>query len=668
MLTGFPPFQSKTQEEIYRKVKAREYDWPSQDRCANEVPSSARDLVAQLLVEAEERPSPDDIVGHVFFTRGMIPEQIPTSSVHIAPHWSSTDSRVSSAALWKTQWSSLCKDCGVGMMNKKQAYNNLGDVSATTFKECRLEEKAGLTPVVPLPPDMVYRPFPPNESWPMLVTPSLESDSLEIARSCSLNPAVSTNARHPGVSFASSQYAEARKKGVHTREPVPVTALPSIPSAKPKTLAISRSHAAVLRERARPNPASLDMHLQNSVKLDIPVKAKPDSEVQKALDGGSGLLSEPPQRLQLKNRDLEWEKSRKPVNALPRSRTVSGGLNKAANGTKTRRDIPQRSASSVTLGAELKSEVRTLAKVPEGGRRTRSGAVKEVSKAKAKPENVAKEQDLAEKPESVQGRSTAQYKPSEGSARKGFRSILIGPRESSVVLPNSFPAHVLRHLEVVEENLTRALANREGDPFTALRVEEHPIVVKWVDYTNKFGIGYILNDGSIGCLFNADDQTPSTCIVVRKAERHVRRKDIVSYPDRHQIIPIQDAQPVEFFENRGPEGIKQKCVPPSDCKVVPGDGPASEKPGPGRNSYHGKRKKFLTLWRNFANYMVSALGKSEEETIADPGGYGQDTSGPFIKFYQRFGDVGVWGFGDGSFQVSSSFLESLTTLPVLIVP
>ena len=73
MITGFPPFQSTSQEEIYRKAKNIEYDWPENNtnsrRCHNDIPPEAKNLVACLLkVDAEARPTPDGIVGHKFFS------------------------------------------------------------------------------------------------------------------------------------------------------------------------------------------------------------------------------------------------------------------------------------------------------------------------------------------------------------------------------------------------------------------------------------------------------------------------------------------------------------------------------------------------------------------------------------------------------------------------
>src|SRR5277367_6467370 len=74
MLTGRPPFQSTTQEEIYRKAREREYDWPKLDTSENYICQEAKALVSVLLQSPEDRPDPDTIVQHPFFSCGWVPQ------------------------------------------------------------------------------------------------------------------------------------------------------------------------------------------------------------------------------------------------------------------------------------------------------------------------------------------------------------------------------------------------------------------------------------------------------------------------------------------------------------------------------------------------------------------------------------------------------------------
>src|SRR6266536_5610294 len=62
MLTGKPPFQSATADEIYRRAREREYDWPKLNMSENFISQETKDLVSELLQPAEKRPDPDTIV------------------------------------------------------------------------------------------------------------------------------------------------------------------------------------------------------------------------------------------------------------------------------------------------------------------------------------------------------------------------------------------------------------------------------------------------------------------------------------------------------------------------------------------------------------------------------------------------------------------------------
>jgi len=74
MLTGKPPFQSTTADEIYRRAREREYDWPKLNTSENFISEETKELVSQMLQAPEERPDPDTIVQHPFFTCGWVPQ------------------------------------------------------------------------------------------------------------------------------------------------------------------------------------------------------------------------------------------------------------------------------------------------------------------------------------------------------------------------------------------------------------------------------------------------------------------------------------------------------------------------------------------------------------------------------------------------------------------
>jgi hypothetical protein len=67
-----------------------------------------------------------------------------------------------------------------------------------------------------------------------------------------------------------------------------------------------------------------------------------------------------------------------------------------------------------------------------------------------------------------------------------------------------------------------------------------------------------------------------------------------------------------------------------------------------------EKVKRVKLVDQFGKYMIGSLGKAEddEDFFANNGATSSTTAnGPYVKFYQRLGNVGIWGFGDGGFQV-----------------
>ena len=72
---------------------------------------------------------------------------------------------------------------------------------------------------------------------------------------------------------------------------------------------------------------------------------------------------------------------------------------------------------------------------------------------------------------------------------------LFNPRERLEVISGTKPDHILRGLQRLQSELERALNSRSTALETNSRPPSPTIVVKWVDYTNKFGLGYILSNG-----------------------------------------------------------------------------------------------------------------------------------------------------------------------------
>ena len=554
MLTGKPPFQSTTADEIYRRAREREYDWPKLDTSENFISEETKDLVSILLQSPEQRPDPDTIVQHPFFTCGWMPQSNEITpdlrDRHPSPtHFLTVGVRAGRTNLYTRNLKKLCIECEVGPWNTSlKRY-------ASTYREVAAEEKAGLTPNVPLPEDVVYRPF---EEW-------LKEQAIPISEG--------DDSQQPN----------------RIPEPVPSSrfndqAVPS--SSRPST----QSFAA--QQRTRPPASNLPSRTVRS--------RKTSSEIQQSQQ-------------------------------LPRSTSEATVRPARASSSKYAKSNSQKLASN-TMGRTVDVEGRLAADL-------------------AKQLNTAPEQ-----------------KPQEPGSPKGPKAplSLFSPRESLESLPGTKPDDILNGLRRLQAELERALNSRSTAMHYDSSLSNPTIVVKWVDYTNKFGLGYILSNGSVGCIFksapvDASDprkgHVPPACVLVREAERHLQNRNTHGYADRLQLVPVSGPN-IEFYESRGDQGISCGEVNPQNYSVGVDSSGKSGKLSRGRDEWDDRKREKIVLWRKFANYMT-AYGKDQDFPYDDvvsrnPNGGKSDSaaSGNVVTFYQRFGDVGCWGFSDGHFQVS----------------
>jgi len=212
------------------------------------------------------------------------------------------------------------------------------------------------------------------------------------------------------------------------------------------------------------------------------------------------------------------------------------------------------------------------------------------------------------------GRASAQAveKPEAQSQTRAARH---SPRYRTIAQDMAFsdPMSVLARLVLFRDNLARALDKKptksRRDQFPQL-----PFVAKWVDYSRRYGVGYVLDDGSIGTLLSAEEQYPVTIAFATDGYSHLRkagnnRELAKSVALNYYTTVSQDRglSPIEVLEKRRIEEIR-------------------------------------TVWHKFGKYMCATFGDEEKPMRKDP-------RVNFVKFYQRLGNVGIWGFDDGAFQV-----------------
>ena len=644
MLVGQPPFQAASQNEIYRKARGIEYDWPEKNKHCNDIPEEAKDLVARLLkVDAEERPNPDEVVGHPFFSMhggDAMPMVMEEYFCRDLPRYldrrASPRGDVMLKGTERLNLRILARQCGVGLLpGDAEPQAAVGeDVNLTLYNECRAEEESGTAPVVPLPKDMVYTSKFSSPCWPNLEA-NLSSQTTLLNSDVASQDAETTRSS-TAVSRTSTDVAEN----------IETLLVPERPRRAPV-----QSHAATLRAATvSSRPPQLKQILEDSGPIEGTVRTKASANA--SVRARRGLLNELPVRPTL-------------------NASSAGGLEAKALARNPR----AARAKNVHI---LDEEIADPPVAPKLRKRpTKDHSVDQApsnldmkkndmaTKSRVRiASNVQKEMaDVVPLTRTMSSELTSERaRQRSDSSRPG--NALIGPDEVLECLPDSKPDDVLCQLQRLHNELETSLKDLAGAKIRShvktfdaqsQNFKHRPVVVKWVDYTNKFGIGYILANGTVGCVFKGDDTNNPTCVVVAGAEEHLKKRNVIKYREKHQIVHARGA-PIEFIENCGVEGLKRVLVPASQYQVSISDAGVADKLAPGRDNHDYEKRRKLCLWDKFGKYMTQTLGKSEEvdggslEDLNSSQSKRNNVAGPFVKFYQRLGNVGIWGFGDGSFQ------------------
>ncbi|KAJ5222927.1 uncharacterized protein N7469_009167 [Penicillium citrinum] len=695
MLTGYPPFQSKTQEEIYKKVRNLTYVWPKESDHSNFIPEEAKDLVSACLnLVDEERPDPDDIVEHPFFNMydGCIPRQLDPSCRFNKPVWLRDqsprgDSMMSGYGLDSDeklrsyvyqvddpgQRYHSCKAafyslCGVGRKPDGTARKSVGrNCSKSAYSECETEDARGLRPVVPLPMDFVYR-------WPH----DIEGDW------CFMETARKT-LRTENSAIESSTLSQRSATSIRSNNTAATSRTNAALAAAHQRRLESQNHAATLRQQARPGtrtgrsiPAVDEVPEKSATRSHRDVvepELNPVPAPAPSIEPAAGGLAERPIRTRrmasASNAPTLREKERSAAPPqLSKSTSMPSGLTIGKTRSQSRRlaigeaaNHPSAPMTEQKLAA-LPEERRTMTRQTTLRSSSRTDLKAMAERQRPIPEFLptSSQQSQQIQPASnPTGISRSNSKTSGGKARSSLGlSPLFHQEEVCDLIPGTSLTEVNTDLRLMLSNLANhAPGRRRGSP----RKQPHAYVIKWVDYTNRYGIGYVLDDGSVGCVFKGENGQPASSVVVRDGERHIRRKARsvdspeakgIPYSESEQLVP-RHGNSVEFYENKdddllGCRGIRRAMIPPSlfdarSSRVLK----IRVNSGTDADRCDAEKIKRVKLVDQFGKYMIGSLGRHGDDGVADEPSSRQ-TSGQFIKFYQRLGNVGIWGFGDGAFQ------------------
>jgi myosin-1 len=566
LAVGKAPFHAAKKEEIYVKLQKREYEWPDLSQHQNDISNDLRELVGRVLVDEDARPGLDTIVSHSFFKTAFIPDQIPSTGTSIRPSWSI---KPPSAAVMRRGysdcWWELCQSSGVGEYAPGQCFPVAGGgVSTSIYKECEREIKAGKQPEVPVREGTVYTPFvDTRRSKSQKNNLSKISEEKETSGSSTYLTELSSNSRNNQPPNVVSVKSHASLRLKENMVPAPLMPLRTAASTEPRRAKSTRG---------RVEGAKVGVSRETTIKI-------------------QRISSDPPkQSAEQATQQLPDPTTTQTGERLPRS-TARGRLaSKEAKSAPTTEDPPK---TAGTLLQERPIRVR---------------ATRTASQTK-EPVPI---------PAEIQ---------TEVKTRRALPPSNIEPLPSSN-LEFTDPVDVLARATQLRNNLISVLSTKAGRSFsgtvdTLRRSIPLPFVSKWVDYSKKHGIGYVLADGSIGCVLIGSAKKPVTHVVVRNGYT------FLSKPFQDAVVSISKI-PLKFYTQQD-DGL-------IELKEMDGD----------------KRKANGILWAKFGRYMCQTLssGNAEKKEM-DDGEQDEDRRRMLIvRFYQRVGTVGVWGFSDGCFQVS----------------
>ncbi|RMD40329.1 hypothetical protein DV735_g4810, partial [Chaetothyriales sp. CBS 134920] len=588
MLVGTPPFQSKTQQEIYAKLKTLEYEWKMD--CQNYIPHQAKALVASCLnLVADERPEMDDLVEHSFFTMGVIADTLDSSCLRHRPDWLlAADPRGDKVRPgYGLTHSQACRAAGVGRAADGSPRPGVGgkcDISALV--EIEAENVHGTAPTIPLPEGILYNAL--------------------------------TQAQ---ADWVRGQKEAAQPRKPRSRKPVnePETATQAVPPA-PTTTRAMPSFAAQQRQQALPSRM-----LPRQVKQPLPaVDAAPSLPEEPAAANAPGRL--------LRARPVRAASTR------PASSTTAQNAR-----SESVRIVPKSSSVPAAMDMLAQSSACNDPLPPSPTARLRSAQSASSDEAKSRPPLAS--HDLQP------GQKVRLAHPSYTSRKSNTR--LICPTDAWSQLPATSADAVLLQLHDLHTKLGLRQSPQSSQPYSSRRTRArtaYPRVEKWVDYSSKHGIAYILTDGTLGMVIKSstDNVRPSACVVVRNARRHTiqRARGTVA-----QLVPQgPTAKDVEFYEQSDLSKDMSKCTVPAAAFEIDEQhygtlAAATHAAQSAMSASLAEKFRELVLLDKFGKYMHKRHDDSDSARDRQPA-----ASEHFVHFYQRVGNVGVWRFADGGLQ------------------
>jgi hypothetical protein len=663
MLTGGPPFASKTQTEIYTKLRHLQYEWKTDGH--NFIPMQAKELVTSCLtLTAADRPEMDELVDHDFFKIGAVADEIEVLCRTTKPPWIETaDPRGDKVRRgYGVDYDVICQECGVGKTANGAPRSPVGGNShKPAIFEVELENRQGCAPVIPLSEGILYRQIA-----------AAPTEAIAVRKAAPRNTWLRDNKEQlhemAGVNMSNAADSPPLLDSISRELHTTATLLPTTLAARRPT----QSFAAQQRQAALPPQAYVNL-------TQVTKSTTSSTEIDAAPHSAQGYLSERPVRApslrstrSRTTRDTVFDTQR----TLPKSRTIGGALGRDL-AAQVVIDVPApKNAASIPRSASHRAmPARSNLKLPttEENETSRPPLPSQSSNkyTRALRSISANDRQTSGTGLSDSADSTTIKHPTHASTFGSTSTV-----RSTTLLCNTSQAAILSFLRHIHQSISShaATTSVSASRSRPARHVPHPVVEKWVDYTNKYGIAYVLSDQTVGVVLKSTSDGPMTkpsiCVVLRNAKRFYTRR---SRKTEMQIVP-QDgkATDIEFYEQAGNLGLKRCRVLRKMFHISTEGYDGDEKAALGRlaerlDKIHSKEMelsienpreqlRLVVLADKFGKYMTKTLGPeisdAEEAEVEVAGGTKVEA---FINFYQRLGNVGVWGYSGANGEAAGGF-------------
>lgn len=595
LAVGRAPFHATTKEEIYKKLKSGTYTWPELSGTTNQS-SALRDLVSSLLVPEEQRPIPDQIVSQSFFKIAFVPSSIPSTAREKAPKWPevSIPSPEVIRRGYSDTWYAICKESGVGEYQEGKSFKlNGGKRVKSIVHDFAQEALLGRQPSMPIPKDVVYTST--VTEWNASSSTGPESSEEEKRPPSRQLKEISHN------EVSNPRPTAAQQKAAKDAELMP-------PPQRMNKSGSTRKAARTISEETANSAAPVKIASDEAVPtLKVP-------KVRQAVPTATSTLKE----LNTSSTSAyQTARSQQAVEPSQDKPARTGTVKRSADASLARRPRTMKSKER-PRSPEVPGPLATLDELQQ------VSPFKKSMKKKLEPEVI----EILSDPEPDENPADAILSLPPPPAMPKRLPVPRKPSGDPNAVSGTDPNAVLERLNTLRDNLEAALSNISRSRHSPADAEALPFVTRWVDYSRKHGVGYVLSDGTVGCIINSSKHGADSAIthcVVRNGQKWLSR--VGKNFERLEAVPL------EVLEDCGTEGIKRKVY----------KGLGSVKEGPLKDEAE-RRRTLGTLWVKFGRYMCQSLDGEETET----GKIDEN----FVRFYQRIGNVGIWAFADGCLQVS----------------